>query len=209
MLWWRSLSRQNKAFAAFVLLDVLLLVAVVVQPQGQAVGLTVTPASVPTTLPTRPPALFTPRPTSRPTSRPTVGPTAKPTATPAPTPSPAPIEYAQLSSRDWAKVVKAPDSYVGEPYRVWGCITQFDAATGQDSFRAQASYRNQTSWFIDGVNALFSGDAGQLADYVSGDVLAMNVLGAGSFTYETQVGGNATAPLFHVVSIVQTQPGAC
>jgi hypothetical protein len=39
--------------------------------------------------------------------------------------------------------VKAPDNYIGDTYKLWGCITQFDAATGIDSFRAEASYRNE------------------------------------------------------------------
>ena len=113
-----------------------------------------------------------------------------------------------LSSRSWALLVKAPDNYVGKAYRVYGCISQFDAATGLDMFRAQASYQNESYWYTDGVNAFFSGNADKLADYVEGDIVSMNVLSMGSYSYDTQNGGNTTVPEFQVVSIKRL-PGSC
>jgi hypothetical protein len=59
--------------------------------------------------------------------------------------------------------VKAPDKYTGGHYVVWACVTQFDAATGSDSFRGQASYKKLTYWYSDGDNALFNGDEDALA----------------------------------------------
>jgi hypothetical protein len=105
--------------------------------------------------------------------------------------------------------VKAPDDYIGQYYKVWGCITQFDAATGAETFRAQASHRNETYWFTTAKNALFSGDADQLAEFVKGDVLLMDVVVIGSFKYDTQAGGTATVPYFRIDAIPQSQPGAC
>ena len=89
-----------------------------------------------------------------------------------------------------------------------GCISQFDAATGLDSFRAQASYRNETYWYSDGVNAFFSGDEAMLADFVAKDVVAMTVLSLGSYSYDTQNGGNMTVPMFQIVTIKRIS-GSC
>src|SRR5439155_6300094 len=149
-------------------------------------------------------------PRARPlTPEPTVTPVPTPQPTPEPTPEPtiAPTTYAKLSSRGWSQLVKAPDNYTGRGYLVWACVSQFDAATGTDSFRAQASYANQDYWYSDGDNALFSGTTGQLADFVQDDVVYMKVISAGSFSYDTQIGGNTTAPLFEITSI--SRKGSC
>lgn len=129
------------------------------------------------------------------------------TPEPTPSPTPVPLTYATLTSREWAQLVKAPDSYTGMGYQLLGCITQFDAATGLDTFRAQASYQNEASWYADGVNAFFNGDEAQLADFVANDVVAMSVVSLGSYSYDTQAGGNTTVPLFSVVTI--QRKGSC
>jgi hypothetical protein len=137
-------------------------------------------------------------------------PTAKPTPTPKPTPTdppPPPTTYAVPSSRQWAKIVRSPDDHLGETYKVWACITQFDAATGDDTFRAQASYRNQDYWYSDGDNAIFSALLVDLSDFVQDDVVVMNVTVFGSFDYDTQIGGSTTAPLFWIDKI--THKGSC
>lgn len=150
-------------------------------------------------------------PTATPTARVTPAPT--PVVTPPPTPKPTPVvtlpptTYETLTSRQWAKVVKSPDDYLGETYKLWGCISQFDAATGDDAFRAQASYRREDYWYSDGENALFSGDADELSDFVADDVVVMDVTAFGSFTYDTQIGGSTTVPLFYVDKI--TRKGDC
>lgn len=149
------------------------------------------------------PAAVNPSVTASPT--PAVTPAPTPESTPAPTA--APITYAKLSSRAWSQLVKAPDNYAGKGYLVWACVTQFDAATGTDSFRAQGSYKDQEYWYTDGDNALFSGTTAQLADFVQDDVVYMKVLSLGSFSYDTQIGGNTTVPLFEVVSI--SRKGSC
>ncbi len=103
--------------------------------------------------------------------------------------------------------MKSPDKYLGKAYQVWGCISQFDAATGDDAFRAQASYAKQSYWYTDADNALFTGDADQLANFVQDDVVFMNVISLGSFTYDTQIGGSTTVPMFLVDKI--TRKGSC
>ena len=124
-----------------------------------------------------------------------------------PAPTPIPVTYTKLTARAWQLLVKAPDNYTGKGYQVWACITQFDAATGTDSFRAQASYANITYWYSDGDNALFSGDETALADFVESDLVFMHVVSLGSFSYDTQNGGNTTVPLFEVDTIARK--GSC
>jgi hypothetical protein len=131
-----------------------------------------------------------------------------PVATPEPTQAATyPKSYATLSARNWARVVKAPDNYTGKGYKVWACITQFDAATGPGSFLAHASNQNQDYWYLNGDNASFSGDAGGLAPFVEGDIVAMDVMSMGSYSYDTQAGGNTTVPQFMVMKIVTK--GSC
>lgn len=169
-------------------------------------------AADPTSAPTA-----TPSPTPEPTPEPTVAsepqatlePTPEPTPEPTaePTPKPTKVEYKKLSNRSWAKLVKAPDNYLLKTYQVWACISQFDAATGLDTFRGQASNKKRTYWYSDGDNALFTGDESKLADFVEDDVVVMNVISMGSYSYDTQAGGNTTVPLFEVVKI--TRKGSC
>ena len=154
-----------------------------------------------------PTATSTPIPTAKPTFEATPAPTAKPTPKPTPEPTPKPVVYATLSDRSWQKVVKAPDSYTGRSYQIWACISQFDAATGLDMFRGQGSNKKREYWYTDGNNAMFSGDADQLADFVGNDIVSMKVTVLGSYSYDAQNGGNTTAPLFQVDAI--TRKGSC
>ena len=148
-------------------------------------------------------AMATPVPTPEPTATPV--PTAEPT--PEPTAKPKPVSYNKLTSRNWAKLVKSPDTYTGKAYQIWGCIFQFDAATGDDAFLAQTSYHREEYWWSDGENAAFTGNAAKLANFVEDDVVVMNVISAGSYTYDTQAGGNTSVPAFDVVKI--TRKGSC
>jgi len=150
-------------------------------------------------------AAASPAPTVEPTAAPTAKPTPEPTAKP--TPKPTPVEYKKLSQRSWRQVVKAPDDYIGRTYQVWGCIWQFDAATGSEAFLAQAAPKRLDYWYTDGENASFTGDADRLSDFVEGDIVVMNVTVAGSYSYDTQAGGNTTVPSFLVTKI--TRKGDC
>src|SRR5690349_18564042 len=44
--------------------------------------------------------------------------------------------YASLSAREFALMAKNPDSWIGRKIIVYGVVTQFDAATGPTTFRA-------------------------------------------------------------------------
>jgi len=122
-----------------------------------AVGAVSTPTATVRAVTAEPTEAATPEPTEEATPEPTEE------ATPEPLPPVKAASYATPSSRQWAQIVKAPDNYLGNGYHIWACITQFDAATGTDSFRAQASYKKQEFWYSDGDNTFFAGDEAQLA----------------------------------------------
>jgi len=117
-------------------------------------------------------------------------------------------QHEKLGDRAWAQVVKDPDAHVGERLQAWACITQFDAATGSDSFRGDASNKKlgEYEWF-GADNALFSGTEAQVRRFVEDDVVAMDVTVLGSLTYDTQIGGSMTAPVFQVDAIKRA--GSC
>lgn len=175
-------------------------------PTPQIVYVTPDPASVPT-----PEVIYvTPDPAAQPTPQiiyVTPSPAPTPAATAQPTPTPQPAGYQELSNREWAQLVKAPDNYAGDRVVVWGCITQFDAATGPDQFRAESANRRLQYWFSDGENAYFAGTSSQLAEFVADDVVRMDVTVIGAYTYETTQGGFITVPSFTVDSIVRR--GGC
>lgn len=121
---------------------------------------------------------------------------------------PKPVPHKKLSKRGWQRVVKAPDRYDGKKYILWACITQFDAATGEDTFRGDASYKNwKRDFWYQGDNALFTGNAKKLDRYVQDDLVWMKVDSWGSFSYDTQIGGNTTVPIFWVDQIKRV--GSC
>ena len=68
--------------------------------------------------------------------------------------APAAKSYAKVSSRNWAKIVKAPDKYTGKGFQVWACISQFDAATGDDSLPRAGFVQKEPYWYSDGDNAI-------------------------------------------------------
>ena len=107
-----------------------------------------------------------------------------------------------MTKREWAKVVKNPDNYIGERYIIYGQVTQFDSATGDDNFLADTAHRNTMSYgFFDGENTLLTGSKKQLDDLVEDDVFRATVTVLGSMDYDTQIGGNTTVPLLEVSSI--------
>ncbi len=48
---------------------------------------------------------------------------------------------------------------------------------------------------------MLTGDEAKLADFAEGDVFKATVTVVGSFSYETQIGGNTTVPMLTVNSI--------
>jgi len=112
--------------------------------------------------------------------------------------------YKALSSRGFKQVAKDPDSYIGRTYIVYGEITQFDSATGVDTFRADLGYkklRPSYGYVNYPQNAMLNGTESRLAKYVQGDLFTAKVTVLGSYSYDTQSGGNTTVPSFQVDSI--------
>jgi hypothetical protein len=97
---------------------------------------------------------------------------AQPAAAPAAPPK-------AISAHDWAKIAKDPDSHVGEAVVVYGEVTQFDAATGTDSFRANVDgVKHQVSYgFADyPTNTVLTNDGADLSDLVQGDPFQANAV---------------------------------
>ncbi|MGN9778052.1 hypothetical protein ACTMS0_20150 [Micromonospora sp. H33] len=133
--------------------------------------------------------------------------TAAPTsAAPSPTkttpaPKPKPPSYKTLSERQWKLIAKNPDAYIGKTYVVFGRVTQFDAATGVDSFRADVGHKRMADEYDYETNTMLSGDSDDLENLVEDDIFRANVTVLGSYSYETQIGGETTVPMLMVASI--------
>lgn len=96
------------------------------------------------------------------------------------------------------------DTHIGMTYVIYGEIIQFDAATGTDAFRADTGpkkLRISYGYVNYGQNAILSGASSMLAKLVEGDWFSAKVTVLGSYSYDTQMGGNTTVPLFQVDSI--------
>lgn len=110
-----------------------------------------------------------------------------------PKPSPAP-SYATLTARRWLKLAKDPDAHAGERYVVHGVITQFDSATGPDIFRADVDGVRRGDRYDYETNVIVNVGTSDAADLVEGDEFTASVEVVGGYTYETALGGQATAP---------------
>ncbi|MGC5333403.1 hypothetical protein [Micromonospora sp. DT62] len=132
--------------------------------------------------------------------------TAPTSAAPSPTkttppPKPRPPSYKTLSERQWKLIAKNPDAYVGQTYVVFGRVTQFDAATGVDTFRANVAHRRMADEYDYETNTLLTGSAADLDDLVEDDIFRASITVLSAFSYDTQIGGGTTVPLLQVDSI--------
>jgi hypothetical protein len=106
-----------------------------------------------------------------------------------------PASYAEIASRDYALIAKDPDSHTGEKYVLYGHIMQFDSATGPDAFLASTDAVEHGEWYEYDVNTLVvAEDRTILAPVVEDDLVKMYIEIVGSFSYDTQIGGNTTVP---------------
>ncbi len=122
-----------------------------------------------------------------------------------PEPSSAPAysssDFKPVTGRTWKLIVKNPDGRQGETIQIYGVITQFDAATGTEEFRADAGPSRKSDPYDYTENALFSGTDKKLANFVEDDIFVAKVIVTGAYTYDTQAGGVATVPQFEIYSI--------
>ncbi|MEH0932753.1 hypothetical protein [Micromonospora sp. CPCC 205558] len=119
----------------------------------------------------------------------------------APPPKPKPPSYKKLTERQWKLIAKNPDGYLGKTYVVYGRVTQFDAATGTDSFRADVAHRRMAEKYDYETNTILNGSESDLDNLVEDDIFRANVTVLGSFSYDTQIGGETTVALLQVDSI--------
>lgn len=125
------------------------------------------------------------------------------TAAPPPPPNPA-APHKAITDRQWLLIAKDPDAHVGERIIVHGLVTQFDAATGTDMFRADVGgkKRKPSYGYVDyETNTVLTADTSKVAKIVEDDLFTAKVTVIGSLDYETQLGGGTTAPLLQIDSI--------
>lgn len=136
-------------------------------------------------------------PATAPSPATTPAPAGKATpAAPSPVPEPKAdaTAYATLTSRQWRKVAKDPDAYSGKNYVVHGIVTQFDAATGPNTFRADLDGVRHDQAYDYETNTVVSARAQLVGDLVEGDEFTASVQVVGGYTYDTQLGGQTTVP---------------
>ncbi len=105
--------------------------------------------------------------------------------------------YSPIDAREFALLAKTPDRYIGRKFVIYGVVTQFDAATGSDTFRANTASQPQDYQFDYDVNSVVEGyDSVVAANVVEDDYVTMFVSVDGSFSYDTQIGGSTTVPKF-------------
>jgi len=143
------------------------------------------------------PAVTTPAPTET---------TPTPTARAVQAAKPRPVHYKTLTAREWKLIARDPDAHAGEAITVYGQVTQFDAATGDDMFLASADgIRHPVQFgFVDyPTNTVFTGSPDLLGRLVEGDIFRIHATVVGSYSYDTQIGGNTTVPQLAVRSITR------
>ncbi|MFJ4106235.1 DUF4190 domain-containing protein [Oerskovia enterophila] len=109
--------------------------------------------------------------------------------------------FTAVDAAAWAQIAKDPEGYVGDKIVLYAEVTQFDAATGSDSFRASTGAEQPSAPFELDVNTLLSGDSSVLTDVTVGDVLKVHAIVEGATTYDTVMGGGMTAPVLKVAAV--------
>lgn len=114
-------------------------------------------------------------------------------------------ELAKAQPVDVDAVVKNPDAFKGKVFEMAVVVSQYDTATGACTFRGywDATPHQFTSDYK-GDNAVFTaGDGGRRCSGLEGidtdDEVKVWAKGAGSMSYEAQIGGNRTVPSFEVL----------
>lgn len=142
---------------------------------------------------------------SGPSATPSVAatPTPAPSAEPVAEPTPDLASFQPLDERTFALLARDPDAHIGQTLILTGVVFQFDAATGRCGFLANVGHDRQTYSYDYVQNAVFtSGDGWEecpvLDDVVEDDHVRLWVTTLGSYSYDTQIGGNTTVPSFEV-----------
>lgn len=105
-----------------------------------------------------------------------------------------PANYDVISDRDWQLLERNANDHAGEKYVIYGYVTQADVAMGSSSIRADTSGEQLGSWYDYEINTIVVGAETDMFDNViQGDIVKMLVEVEGSTSYDTNIGGTATA----------------
>lgn len=119
-----------------------------------------------------------------------------------------PANYPAISDRDWKLVQRDADSYTGDKFTIYGYVTQADGATGSYVIRADTSGEQFSKWYDYEVNTIIYGvDTDLLKNVVQGDLVELLVEVQGSTTYDTAIGGSATAVMVLAYDVKVTGTG--
>lgn len=181
-----------------------------------ASALTLTGCILPPPLPADPTLAAPTTPSSTASETPAATPSAPspipqtPAAAPTPAADPGPdlATFAALNERDFALLARDPDAHLGDQLIVTGVVSQFDAATGRCGFLAQIGHDRMANSYDYGQNSAFTAgdgfsDCAVLDDVVEDDHVRLWVTALGSYSYDTQIGGNTTVPFFEVHKVEQ------
>ena len=135
---------------------------------------------------------------------PASAPTVSPSATATPVPKQADLStFHEVDDRELALIVKSPKTHTGEKIIINGSVTQLDSATGPCAMRVNigAAYQAQTYDYNTNSIVFDSSDGDKdkcptLEPLVQDDNVKLWVMVGGSETYDTQIGGSTTVPVF-------------
>ncbi|MFH5227860.1 DUF2510 domain-containing protein [Antrihabitans spumae] len=105
-----------------------------------------------------------------------------------------PATYSSIEFRDYALLVKDPDAHAGQKVVVYGRVTQFDSATGPQNMLVRTANAPQDSVFDYDINTMVEASSQTLKPVVEDDLVTIYAEVVGSYTYDTQRGGNTTVP---------------
>lgn len=141
-------------------------------------------------------------------------PTTTPSSMSGSTPEPVPNQdvtlgtgsgpHRRLTDRRWKLIARDPESHQGERYIVYCVVTQSDAATGDENALADCGGRRRypSYGYVDyPTNTILASDLGRLKKIAEDDLVTIKATVLGSIDYETQIGGNTTAPALEVDAI--------
>lgn len=111
--------------------------------------------------------------------------------------------FVEVDDRTFALIAKDPDAHVGENIILYGNIMQFDSATGRCAMLiSTAGTQKEYSYDYNQNTMALSGDGMSTCPVfdplVEDDTIKMWATIGGSFSYDTQIGGNTTVPKIEV-----------
>lgn len=116
-------------------------------------------------------------------------------------PTPGSDPAVPISQREWLMIAKDPAAHRGERIVVYGEVAQLDAVTGAGVMRAEVDGEPDAEG--NGTNTYVVADDTLLAGVVEGDAFRAEATVVGAKSYDTQIGGNTTAPELEITSITR------